>query len=82
MCCLTAVAVIGAKRMSNNPGEAAEQAKHYAQQIGVPYVFLANGAEVQFWEWEREAFPHAVKPFQAGRLGAPLSDQLYRHPVQ
>ena len=58
-----AMAVIEAKRMAINPGEAAEQAKHYARQIGVPYVFLANGTEVQFWEWEREAFPHAVKTF-------------------
>ncbi|WP_066702724.1 DEAD/DEAH box helicase family protein [Curvibacter delicatus] len=58
-----ALAVIEAKRFSVNPGDAATQAKNYAQQIGVPYVFLSNGAEVQFWEWEREAFPHAVKTF-------------------
>lgn len=56
-----ALAVIEAKRFSVNPGDAAAQAKNYAEQIGVPYVFLSNGAEVQFWEWEREAFPHAVK---------------------
>jgi type I restriction enzyme R subunit len=29
----------------------------------VPYIFLANGAEVRFWEWEREAFPRPVKTF-------------------
>lgn len=58
-----AMAVIEAKRMAINPGEAAEQAKHYAKQIGVPYVFLANGPEVQFWQWDSEAFPHAVKTF-------------------
>lgn len=56
-----ALAVIEAKRFSVNPGDAATQAKNYAQQIGVPYVFLSNGAEIQFWEWEREAFPHAVR---------------------
>lgn len=58
-----ALAVIEAKRFSVNPGDAAAQAKDYAQQIGVPYVFLSNGAEVQFWDWQREAFPHAVKTF-------------------
>lgn len=56
-----AIAVIEAKRFTVNPGDAATQARHYAEQIGVPFVFLANGSEVQFWEWEREAFPHAVK---------------------
>lgn len=57
------MAVIEAKRFSVNPGEAAGQARDYARQLGVPYVFLANGAEVRFWEWESEAFPHPVKTF-------------------
>jgi type I restriction enzyme R subunit len=57
------LAVIEAKRYSVNPADAAEQAKGYAQQMGVPYIFLTNGKEVLFWEWEREAFPHAVKTF-------------------
>jgi type I restriction enzyme R subunit len=57
------IAVVEAKRFSVSPGDAAKQAQHYAQQLGVPYVFLSNGAEVQFWEWDREAFPHAVKTF-------------------
>jgi len=58
-----AMAVIEAKRFSINPGDAAEQAKHYAKLMGVPYVFLANGAETRFWEWETEAFPRPVKTF-------------------
>jgi type I restriction enzyme R subunit len=57
------LAVIEAKRFSVSPGDAAAQAKAYARQLGVPYVFLANGAEVRFWEWETEAFPHSVKTF-------------------
>ena len=57
------LAVIEAKRYSFNPADAAEQAKGYAKQMGVPYIFLTNGKEVLFWEWEREAFPHAVKTF-------------------
>ena len=55
------VAVIEAKRYSVNPGDAAAQAKAYAQQLGVPYAFLCNGNEVLFWEWQREAFPRPVK---------------------
>jgi type I restriction enzyme R subunit len=57
------MAVIEAKRFSVSPGDAAEQAKGYARQMGVPYIFLANGTEVLFWEWERDAYPHPVKTF-------------------
>ncbi|MFZ2447582.1 MAG: DEAD/DEAH box helicase family protein [Syntrophobacteraceae bacterium] len=57
-------AVIEAKRFSTaGLGVAAEQAKGYASQLGVPYIFLANGKEILFWEWEREAFPRLVKTF-------------------
>ncbi|MDP3798600.1 MAG: DEAD/DEAH box helicase family protein [Polaromonas sp.] len=58
-----ALAVIEAKRFWVSPGDAAGQARQYAQQMGVPFVFLCNGAEIQFWEWEREAYPHLVKTF-------------------
>lgn len=58
-----ALAVIEAKKAAINPVEAETQAKAYAQQLGVPYIFLANGKEILFWEWEAEAFPHAVKTF-------------------
>jgi len=37
------MAVIEAKRFSINPGEATDQAKNYARQLGVPNVFLALG---------------------------------------
>ncbi len=57
------LAVIEAKRFSVNPTDAAEQAKSYARQLNVPYVFLANGQEIRFWDWQREAYPHPVKTF-------------------
>ncbi len=57
------LAVIEAKRYSVNPGDAAAQAKAYAEQLGVPYAFLSNGNEVLFWEWQREAYPRPVKTF-------------------
>ena len=43
--------------------EAFAQAKAYAKHLGVPYVLLANGDEVRFWDWQREAFPRVVKTF-------------------
>jgi type I restriction enzyme R subunit len=55
------LAVIEAKRFSVSPNDAAAQAKAYAEQLGVPYVFLSNGQDVLFWEWQREAYPHPVK---------------------
>lgn len=56
-----ALAVLEAKRYAISPQDAAAQAKAYAQQLGVPYVFLSNGQDVLFWEWQREAYPHPVK---------------------
>ena len=57
------IAVIEAKRFSFSPGDATEQAKNYAKQLKTPYIFLANGNEIQFWEWQREAYPRPVKTF-------------------
>jgi len=45
----------------STPATLLAQAKSYAQQLGVPFVFLSNGFEVRFWEWEREAFARQVK---------------------
>jgi type I site-specific restriction endonuclease len=60
-----ALAVIEAKKAAINPAEAEAQAKAkaYAVQLNVPYVFLANGDEIRFWEWQRDAFPRAIKTF-------------------
>ena len=58
-----AMAVIEAKRFAISPGEATAQGKKYARQLGVPYVFLANGKEILFWEWESAAYPRPVKTF-------------------
>lgn len=58
-----ALAVVEAKKAAINPAEAEAQARAYAEQIKVPYIFLANGDEIRFWEWEREAFPRPVKTF-------------------
>jgi type I restriction enzyme, R subunit len=59
------MAVVEAKRASIDPRGAEKQATDYARQLGVPFAFLTNGSEVWFWEYEREAHPHAVKTFFA-----------------
>jgi type I restriction enzyme R subunit len=60
-----AMAVIEAKRSAINPADAADQGKAYAEQLGVPYVFLANAGEILFWEYEHEAHPRSVRTFFA-----------------
>lgn len=57
------LAVIEAKRTSINAADAAEQARHYAELAQVPFIFLANGQEIRFWDWQHEAHPHPVKTF-------------------
>ena len=56
-----ALAVIEAKRSSINPAEAAGQARKYAELLDVPFVFLTNGEEIRYWEWQREAHPREIK---------------------
>ena len=53
------MAAVEAKRASINPIEAQDQGSHYAEQLGVPFVFLSNGEEV--WFLDREANAHARK---------------------
>jgi type I restriction enzyme R subunit len=57
------LAVIEAKRSSINPAEAAAQGRAYAEQLKVPFIFLSNGEEVRFWDWQIEAHPRVVKTF-------------------
>lgn len=57
------LAIIEAKRESINAAEAEEQGRHNAEQADVPFVFLANGNEILFWDLRHEAHPHPVKTF-------------------
>lgn len=59
------LAVVEAKRSSINPADAAAQAKAYAEQLGVPFIFLTNGEEIRFWDWQIEAHPRVVETFFA-----------------
>ena len=57
------MAVVEAKRMAIDPRGAEKQARDYAAQLEVPFVFLANGREIWFWDYRREAHPHQVRTF-------------------
>ncbi len=59
------LAVVEAKRSSIHAPTAADQARHYAELADVPYIFLANGREVWFWDWRNEAHPRQVATFYA-----------------
>ena len=59
-----AMAVVEAKRAAVNLQEAAKQGRAYAEQLdNVPFVFLANGNEILFWDYENEAYPRSVSTF-------------------
>ncbi len=59
-----AMAVVEAKRAAVNLQEAADQGRAYAEQLDdVPYIFLANGEEILFWDYRNEAYPHPVSTF-------------------
>jgi type I restriction enzyme R subunit len=78
-----ALAVIEAKKAAINPAEAEVQARAYAAQLKVPCVFLANGEEIRFWEWEREAFPRPIKTFfsQGDLERRAATGQVRRNPL-
>lgn len=77
------LAVVEAKRFSTNPADAAAQARAYAEQLNAPYVFLANGSEVRFWEYGCEAFPRPIKTFysQADLERRAATRQLRQDPL-
>ncbi|HOV18303.1 DEAD/DEAH box helicase family protein [Ottowia sp.] len=78
-----ALAVVEAKRAAINPTQAQAQARGYARQLNVPYVFLANGEEIRFWDWQRDAFPRPVKTFfsQADLERRAATQQVQRDPL-
>ncbi len=61
------IAIVEAKRQSRSPQVAREQAKLYAVRIEKnqsfrPFVFLANGLEIWFWDTDTEA-PREIAGF-------------------
>ncbi|MXY40623.1 MAG: restriction endonuclease subunit R [Rhodospirillaceae bacterium] len=57
------MAALEAKRASINPIEAQDQGLHYAEQLGVPFVFLSNGEEVRFLDRDTDAHAREIAGF-------------------
>ena len=57
------LAIVEAKRESINAADAREQGRRNAEQANVPFVFLSNGNEILFWDWQHEAHPRPVRTF-------------------
>ena len=54
-----------AKRASIDPVAARDRERHYAEQLGVPCVFLSTGEEVRFLDCETEAHARIIAGFYA-----------------
>ena len=59
------MAALEAKRASIDPIAAQDQGRHYAEQLGVPFVFLSNGEEVRFLDREMDAHAREIAGFYA-----------------
>ena len=59
------MAALEAKRASTDPITAQDQGRHYAEQLGVPFVFLSNGEEVRFLDRETDAQAREIAGFYA-----------------
>lgn len=57
------MAALEAKRASIDPIAAQDQGRHYAEQLGVPFVFLSNGEEVRFLDRETDAHARQIAGF-------------------
>ncbi len=57
------MAVLEAKRGSIAPIAAQDQGRHYAEQLGVPFIFLSNGEEVRFLDCETDAHAREIAGF-------------------
>jgi len=47
------LAVIETKRFSKDPYSAKEQAEIYAKKLLAPFIFLSNGTDIYFWDYEK-----------------------------
>ena len=59
------MAALEAKRASADPITAQDQGRHYAEQLGAPFVFLSNGEEVWFLDRETDAHARKIAGFYA-----------------
>lgn len=78
------IAVLEAKRSSLSPAAGEAKARSYAEQLGAPFIFLSNGEEVWFWDWQAEAHPRPVATVfaQADLIRRRASREIRRDPLE
>ncbi len=59
------MAALEAKRAGADPIAAQDQGKHYAEQLGVPFMFLSNGEEVRFLDRKTDSHARKIAGFYA-----------------
>ena len=47
------LAVVETKRFSKDPYTAKEQAEIYAKELFAPFIFLSNGTDTYFWDYDK-----------------------------
>jgi len=47
------LAVVETKRFSKDPYTAKEQAENYAKELLAPFIFLSNGTDTYFWDYNK-----------------------------
>ena len=47
------IAVLEAKPFKTDPRTADVQTKRYAENYKIPFIFLANGSKIFFWEYKK-----------------------------
>lgn len=60
------LAIVEAKKNAINPYVAKQQALPYAKQVGAPFIFLANGELIYFWDYQNDD-AHPVESFYSRR---------------
>ena len=59
------MAALEAKRASIDPIAAQDQGRHYAEQLGISFVFVSNGEEVRFLDRASDAHARKIAGFYA-----------------
>ncbi|MCU1311414.1 MAG: hsdR 4 [Candidatus Angelobacter sp.] len=67
--------VLEAKREDEDPYDAKEQARGYAENLNAPFVILSNGREHWFWNYARK---DQQDPYRIERLPSPLDLERVR----
>ena len=75
------LAVIEAKRNAIHPYVAKQQALPYAKALDAPFIFLANGEQIYFWDWKNDDAREVAGFFSQRDLERLVAAQENRKPL-